>query len=177
MDAPSPRALLDLDDLRQIARWAADCAQRALPLYEAAAPGDARPREAIAAARQFAAGERRTAQLRSLSWAAHAAARDTGDAAARAAARAASLAAAAAYTHPIASAHQIKHILGPAAYAAQALAAGADADAAALDAALRWAIEQAPERVRETVRRLPAPAPAKGAMAASIRRLDAALRG
>lgn len=175
MNAPSPRALLDLDDLRQIARWAADCAQRALPLFEAAVPGDARPRAAIAAAREFAAGERRTARLRSLSWAAHAAAREADDPAAQAAARAASLAAAAAYTHPIASAHQLNHILGPAAYAAQALAAGADA--AALDAALGWAIEQVPERVRAAVRRLPAPAPAQGARAVSIHRLDAALRG
>ncbi|MBX9400590.1 hypothetical protein K4L06_04640 [Lysobacter sp. BMK333-48F3] len=177
MDAPSPRALLDLDDLRQIARWGADCAQRALPLFEAAVPGDARPRAAIAAAREFAAGERRTARLRSLSWAAHVAAREAGDPVAQAAARAASLAAAAAYTHPIASAHQLNHILGPAAYAAQAQALAAGADAAALDAALGWAIEQVPERVREAVRRLPAPAPAQGARAVLIHRLDAALRG
>lgn len=36
--------------------FACDCAERVLPLYERAVPGDARPREAIAVARRFANG-------------------------------------------------------------------------------------------------------------------------
>ena len=37
--------------------FAADCAERVLPIYEASYPDDTRPREAIAAARAYARGE------------------------------------------------------------------------------------------------------------------------
>ena len=37
--------------------WAADCAERVLPLFEAKAPSDTRPREAIEGIRTFARGE------------------------------------------------------------------------------------------------------------------------
>jgi len=37
--------------------FAADCAERVLPLFESAHPNDSRPRDAIAAARRFAMGE------------------------------------------------------------------------------------------------------------------------
>lgn len=147
-EAGSP--LLTLEDLRQIAGWAAGCAERVLPAFERVAPKDARPREAILAARVFAQGGARTARLRAAAWAAHAAAREV-DGPAAAAARAASAAAATAYTHPIITRHQSKHILGAAAYAI--LAAG-DGDATG-EAALRWAIEQAPPAVRQVVRRMP----------------------
>jgi len=53
---------------------------------------------------------------------AHAAAREMDDPVAAAAARAAGLAAASAYTHPLRDVQQTKHIVGPAAYAALALA-------------------------------------------------------
>ena len=59
--------------------WAADCAERVLPLYEARCPGDYRPRRAIAAARS---GDR--AAARAAAWAASAA-RDAAWAAASAA--------------------------------------------------------------------------------------------
>lgn len=36
--------------------FACDCAERALPIFECACPGDTRPREAVAAARRFAGG-------------------------------------------------------------------------------------------------------------------------
>ena len=108
--APTP-ILLNIEDLRHIALWAADCAERALPIFEAKAPNDTRPREAINAIRVFAHGGPRTANLRKVAWAAHAAAREVGDPAAAAAARAACTAAASAYTHPIATPHQINHIL------------------------------------------------------------------
>ena len=34
-------------------QWAADCAERALPLFEARHPNDARPRQALDAAREI----------------------------------------------------------------------------------------------------------------------------
>jgi hypothetical protein len=51
--------------VRQMTRWndrtarlfAADCAERTLPIFERAYPGDDRPRKAIAAARAYARGE------------------------------------------------------------------------------------------------------------------------
>src|SRR5262249_51489321 len=86
------------DERRLVGFWAADCALRVLPLFEAKAPSDARPREAIEGARAFARGGKRTAKLRSLALAAFAAAREVGDPAATAAARAAGLAASVAYT-------------------------------------------------------------------------------
>jgi hypothetical protein len=38
---------LSEDDRRVLAVWAADCAERTLSLFEAQAPSDARPRDAI----------------------------------------------------------------------------------------------------------------------------------
>lgn len=108
------------DDRRLVAHWAAECAARVLPLFEAKAPSDTRPREAIEGARAFALDGRRTARLRSVGWAAFAAAREVDDPAATAAARSANLAAATPYTHALATPHQSKHVLGPAVYQAQA---------------------------------------------------------
>ena len=87
------------EDRRLVAHWAADCAERVLALFEAKAPSDTRPREAIEGARAFALDGKRTDHLRSLGWAAHAAAREVGDPVATAAARAATYAAATPYTH------------------------------------------------------------------------------
>jgi hypothetical protein len=70
---------LSEEDRRLIALWAADCAERVLPLFEAQAPSDTRPRLAIEGIRAFALGGKRTGHLRSLAWAAHAAAREVGD--------------------------------------------------------------------------------------------------
>lgn len=179
--APSAPPLVTESDLREIARWAAACAERALPIFEARAAGDRRPREAIAAAKCFAEEGRRTARLRALGWAAHAAAREVGEPAATAAARAAMMAAAAAYTHPIASPHQINHVLGAAAYAAHAHAlategeGGAAGDIAA-EAEIRRALAQASPAIRRIVRRLPGRAPSRGRLGALYYRLDASLR-
>jgi hypothetical protein len=104
---------------------AADFVEAALPLYESKYPGDARPRQAIEAARAFARGEINTDQLAAAGAAAWAAAGAAAAAAAWAAARAAALAAALA----------AGAAAGAAARAA-ALAAGAAAGAAALAAAL-----------------------------------------
>jgi hypothetical protein len=164
------------DDLRRIADWAADCAERVLPLFEAKAPSDTRPRDAIAGIRIFARGGKRTAPLRALAWAAHAAAREVSDPAATAAARAASLAAATAYTHPLATAHQGKHLLGPAVYTALACERAADDAVAARDDAIRWAIEHASPTLRKIVRRYPAQSLGRSPLAALYLRLDTGLR-
>jgi len=47
---------LSEEDRRLIGLWAADCAERVLPLFEAKAPSDTRPREAIEGIRAFALG-------------------------------------------------------------------------------------------------------------------------
>jgi hypothetical protein len=197
---------LHLDDLRLVGFWAADCAQRVLGLFEARAPADARPREAIAGARAFAQGQKRTARLRVLALAAHAAAREVGDPAAAAAARAAGLAAAVAYTHPLPTLDQAKHLLGSAVYAARAreLAASGtrgrspsdacaartrelpasgtrpripnDACAAAAEKEIRWAIRHASPKVRHIVQRWPRRTPGRGRLDSLYFILDAALR-
>ncbi len=116
---------LSLESLRALGGWTADCAERALWVFETHVDSDSRPRAAIEGIRVFAGGGNRTARLRSLALAALAAAREAGDPAAAAAARAAGLAASSAYTHPLADVQQTKHIVGPAAYAALALGARA----------------------------------------------------
>ncbi len=99
-----------------------------LEIFERALPADSRPRDAIDAAWTFARGGKRGKTLRDTAWAALRAARDADTTAAGDAARAAMSAASAAYLHPLADAHQVKHILGAAAHAARAaeLAAGDD---------------------------------------------------
>ncbi|MFB7267383.1 putative immunity protein [Streptomyces nojiriensis] len=164
------------EDRRQLALWAADCVERALPLFEAKAPADPRPREAVEGIRAFVRGGKRTAKPRSLAWAGHAAAREVDDPAATAAARAACHAAATPYIHPLATPHQSKHVLGPAVYEAFAreLAAGDDTDAA--DEEIRWAIEHAPPEVRALLRRMPARNPGRSRLDTLYHELDAALR-
>src|SRR5512142_2245954 len=131
---------LSLESLRALGSWAADCAERVLSIYERHADSDTRPRAALEGIRVFAAGGKRTAQLRSLALSAHAAAREANDPAAVAAARAAGVAAASAYTHPLADVHQTKHILGAAAYAALALELDHADDPTIGDSEVRWAI-------------------------------------
>ena len=48
---------LTLESLRAIGGWAADCAERALSLYETHADSDSRPRAAIEGIREFAGGD------------------------------------------------------------------------------------------------------------------------
>ena len=147
---------LSLESLRALGSWAADCAARALAIYEMQAAADARPRAALEGIRVFAAGGKRTAQLRSLSLAAFAAAREITDPAAAAAARAAGLAASSAYTHPLVDVQQTKHIVGPAAYAALALELAQGGDHAIGDQAVSWAIEQVTPEVCAILVQMPA---------------------
>src|SRR5512143_719327 len=146
---------LSLESLSALGSWAADCADRALPVYEKQAEADSRPRAAIEGIRVFAAGGKRTAQLRTLALAAMSAAREVNDPAAAAAARAAGLAASSAYTHPLADVQQTKHIVGPAAYAALALELNQGGDPSIGDHEVNWAIEHVTPQVREILVQIP----------------------
>jgi len=112
--------VLSMRDLREVTGYAAESAQEVLEIFERANPADSRPRDAIDAAWTFARGGERGKTLRDTAWAALKAALDADTAAAGDAARAAMCAASAAYLHPLANAHQVKHILGAAAHAARA---------------------------------------------------------
>jgi len=127
--------------------WAADCAERVLALFEAEAPADDRPRDAIARARAFGRGELGAAgEIRRrfvAGRAAHAATSPAGRAAALSAAQAAGVA------------HMGAHALGAAAYAARAagLAAGDRAEAAGEE--IRWQLARMSPEVRAALRLLP----------------------
>lgn len=142
----SPQSLSETER-RLVAAWAADCAERALPLFEREAPDDDRARDAIARARAFARGELTAAgEIRRRFVAGRAAANArtaTGKAAARAAAQAAGVA------------HMGAHALGAAAYAATAagLAHPEDPDAASTE--VRWQIERLSPEAATALRALP----------------------
>ncbi|MEU0136848.1 putative immunity protein [Streptomyces sp. NPDC006296] len=175
MPRDADRIELSVDELREIAGYAADCARRVLPVFERQVPADPRPREAVDAARAFAGGGRRTNLLRRRAWAAYKAAGEAGPLAAADAARAASHAAAAAFLHPLASAHQVKHVLGAAAHAARAEereAAGGPGAAESLARARR----HAPAAVVAVLGRLPGAPAGGGRVGELVRELDAALR-
>jgi Imm-5 like putative immunity protein len=176
MDREAKYFTLSLESLRAIGGWAADCAERALSVYETRAASDTRPRAAIEGIRVFAGGGKRTAQLRSLALEAHAAAREVGSPAAAAAARAAGVAAASAYTHPLADVHQTKHIVGSAAYAALARELDHDGDPSIGDAEVRWAIEHARAEVREVLLQMPARQAGKSRLDTLLYELDAGIR-
>lgn len=175
-DQESRYFTLTMESLRAIGGWTADCAERALSLYEMRANSDSRPRAAIEGIREFAGGGKRTARLRSLAMEAHAAAREIGDPTAAAAARAAGLAAASAYTHPLVDVHQTKHIVGPAAYAALALELDHDGDRGFAKDEVRWAIEHAPSEAREVLLHMPARQPGKSRLDTILYELDAGIR-
>ena len=110
-------------------QWAADCAERALPLFEARHPNDARPRQALDAARAWVAHP--TVETRNAAYAAAAAAAYAAAAyaAADAATNAADAATNAAYAAAYAAADAAAYAADAAAYAAYG-AAYAAADAA-----------------------------------------------
>ncbi|GAB3995273.1 putative immunity protein [Nocardioides marmoraquaticus] len=115
------------DDHRLLAWWAADCAERVLPLFAVERPDDLRPREAVEAARAWAAGDLAMMAARAAGGHAMGAARPLSGAA-RFAAYAAGQAACVG--------HVAEHDLGAAAYAIKAVAAdrGAEAGRAERDA-------------------------------------------
>jgi hypothetical protein len=135
-------------DRRLVALWAADCAERVLGLFEAEAPGDRHPWDAIARTRAFARGELRVAEEIRRRFVGHGAAREVTTPAAVAAARAAGQAA----SIP----HMGAHALGAAAYAAKAagLAAGPDRPDA-VSHEIRWQLGRMSAPVRAALRQLP----------------------
>jgi hypothetical protein len=176
MDAEAKYFALSLESLMALGSWAADCAERALPVFEKHFDSDSRPRAAIEGIRVFAAGGKRTAQLRTLSLAAFSSAREAGDPAAAAAARAAALAASSAYTHPLVDVEQTKHIVGPAAYSALALELAHTGDPDIAEAEVRWAIEHVTADVRDILLHMPARQMGKSRIDQLLYELDAGIR-
>jgi len=132
---------------RLLAIWAADCAERVLPLFEKMRPKDRRPREAIKACRRWVrTGVFRMADIRKASLGAHAAARkmknnDMACFAARAAG------------HSVATAHVPEHAFGSSYYAIKALEAVDSANEAGrrarISRELKWQWKHLPKALRK----------------------------
>ena len=177
MSNETSHVVLSMQDLREVTSFAAESAQEVLEVFELAHPADCRPRDAIDAAWAFARGGERGKILRDVAWAALKAARDADTAAAGDAARAAMCAASAAYLHPLADAHQVKHILGASAYSARAaeLTAGDDRDVGADQ--IERARRRATPVIGDILSRYPAAPSGSGRVGELFRDLDSALRG
>ncbi|MGA4507450.1 putative immunity protein [Propionibacteriaceae bacterium G1746] len=134
-------------DRRVVALWAADSAERVLPLFEAEAPDDARARDGIARARAFGHGELDAAgEIRrrfEAGRAAQSATSHAGVAAARAAGQASGVA------------HMGAHALGAAAYAAKAAGLASANPDDARRAEVRWQLAQMTDEVRAALKGLP----------------------
>lgn len=130
---------LDAERHRLLAAWAADCAERLLPLFELACPDKDQPRRAIAIARAWSRGEARTGDAMQAARLVHVTARTVTDDAARAAARACG--------HAVATGHAADHCLGVVVYGVKAIKASGRSPAAER----AWQIEQLPADVRELV--------------------------
>jgi hypothetical protein len=167
---------LSAEDLREVTAFAGGCAEAVLAIFEADQPHDSRPRNAIAAAWEFARGGERGKPLRDTAWAALNAAKSTDTAAAREAAWAAMSAAGAAYLHPLAKASQVKHILGAGAHAARAAELVAGDDPAVGAEYVERAVVRATPVVVDVLKRFPAAPAGGGRVGELIRMLDADLR-
>lgn len=167
---------LTMDELRAVARFAAHSAEEVLPVFEAAAPDDPRPRAAVAAAREFVDGAKRSRLQRVTALDAHRAAVEADTEAVRLAARAAGDAASAAYLHPIAKATQVGHILRAAACAARVAELQAGDDAAAGERSIEAARRRATPVIVDVLSRYPAAPRGKGRVAHLMSALDASLR-
>ena len=173
----SPQALSEMDR-RVVAAWAADCAERVLPLFEAEAPSDDRPRDGIERARAFSRGELDAAGEIRRRFAAGRASGAVRAPAAKAAAWSAGQAAGVA--------HMGAHALGAAAYAAKAVALSSPGGSASADE-IDWQVAQMTAPVRAALARLPllgedsagplgAGLLARGMLGDNIRALQSALR-
>lgn len=101
------------EEHKRLALQAAQCAEMTLALFTQERPDDSRPKAAIEAARNWAAGELSVADARKAAFAAHAAARECSIPAATAAARCAG--------HAAATAHVWTHAAVAKAYMKKAL--------------------------------------------------------
>ncbi len=143
---PSPQTLSE-SDRRIVAAWAADCAEHVLEIFEAAVPGDRRPRELIARARAFARGDLDAAEGIRRRFAGGVPASDVPDRAAAAAARSAGQAAAVP--------HMGAHALGAAGYAAKAAGLAAQDLRAAVAGEIRWQLDHLASEASTALRLLP----------------------
>lgn len=141
----SPQTLSEADR-RLVAAWAADCAERAVVIFEADAPGDDRLRALIARTRAFARGELETA--------AEITRRFTGGIGAGEATAPAAAAAARAAGQAVAVCHMGAHALGAAAYAAHAVGLAHGAQSAATEE-VDWQVAHASPAVSAALRSLP----------------------
>ena len=135
-------------DRRRVAAWAADCAERVLPVFEAEAPDDDRPRRLIARARAFARGELNTADEIRRRFVRGVSANEVTAPAAAAAARAAGQAAAVC--------HMGAHGLGAAAYAVKAIGLANLHRPDAVEEEIRWQLDRMSGEVRVALQSLPA---------------------
>lgn len=142
----SPQTLSEANR-RIVAAWAADCAEHVLGVFEAAAPGDTRPRDLIARTRAFARGELDVAEGIRRRFIGGVPAREVQVPAAAAAARAAGQAAA--------TPHMGAHALGAAAYAAKAAGLAEPDHTDAVSAEIRWQLDRISVAVRTALRLLP----------------------
>ena len=134
-------------DRRIVALWAADCAERVLGLFEAEAPADNRPREAIARTRAFAHGQLDVAEEIRRRFKNACAAREVSAPAAAAAARAAGQVAA--------IPHMGAHALGAAAYAVKAAGLAAPHRPDAVREEICWQLGHMSTAARAALRQLP----------------------
>lgn len=176
MTTGAGRIELSAQDLRVVARYAAECAQEVLPIFEAAAPDDRRPHAAVDAAWTFVEGAPRTTLQRGAALAAHVAAREAPTEAAREAARAAGHAAAAAYLHPLARSTQVAHILGSAACAARAVELAEGGDPRVGKARIERARRRANPELVAVLRRYPAAPSNENRVTELMSAVDTALR-
>ena len=132
------------EDHHLLALWSAECAEHVLGLFEAERPDDLRPRQAIEAARAWAAGDLPMMRTRALGGHAMGAARDL-----RGAPRFAAYAAGQAAV----VAHVAEHDLGAAAYAVKAAVAAAPVERADVvrRAECRWQRDRLAPGVRALV--------------------------
>lgn len=173
----SPQSLSETDR-RIVAAWAADCAERVLNLFEAEAPDDDRPRDAIARTRAFAQGELSAAGEIRRRFVAGRAAHAVNSPAAVAAARAAGQAAGVA--------HMGAHSLGAAAYAVKAAGLAHPQQLSAAPDEIAWQLDNMTTQVRAALRQLPplgedsagplgAGLLSSGALGSTIRQIQAAI--
>lgn len=142
----SPQTLSEADR-RLVAAWAADCAERVLPLFEAVAPDDDRPRTLLARTRAFSRGELQTAaEIRR---------RFEGGVGAQEIAVPAAVAAARAAGQAVAVCHMGAHALGAAGYAVEAVALENPDRPEVVEDEIRWQLDHMSVEVRSALRTLP----------------------
>lgn len=167
---------LTMEELRAVVRFAADSAETVLGDYEADVREDSRPREALVAARAFAAGAPRTNLQRTTATAAHRAAKSAPTKTAQLAARARGDAAAAAYLHPITRATQVGHILGAAACVLLVAELRAGDEENLSMARINAFAEQAVSPLPDVLRRYPVAPQGTSRLSQLMSALDAAIR-